>query len=187
VAEPGWLTWPNALTALRALLVPVILVLLLVGTDAAAWWAFGVFLFAAATDTVDGWAARRWQGVTRWGQFADPIADKLLIIGTLMTLAALGPLPWWAVIVIVVREAAVTVLRVVLVRNSGVVMPASVWGKAKTVSQVAAVAAFLLPRLPEAAQFTLLYVAVALTVVSGLDYALRAQRLAARTQAAERA
>lgn len=180
-ADPGpwhWLTLPNLITALRALLVPVILWLLVAGTPAARWWALGIFVFAAATDTVDGWAARRWATVTSWGELADPIADKILIIGSLASLAAVGELPWWAVIVIVLREVAVTLLRVRLVVRLGLVMPASIWGKWKTVSQVVAVTAFLLPGAPAALRWALLDAAVVLTVLSGVEYGFRAARLA---------
>lgn len=170
--EPRWLSWPNALTLLRVALVPVIAALLVSGTDAARWWAFGVFVFAAFTDTVDGWLARRYIGVTRWGQLADPAADKALIVGSLAVLAYLGELPWWAVAVIVVREVAVTVQRSVLVRR-GVVMPASTLGKAKTVTQVLAVTLYLLPWAPRALADAVLAVAVIVTVVSGLQYARR--------------
>jgi CDP-diacylglycerol---glycerol-3-phosphate 3-phosphatidyltransferase len=177
-AEPHWFNVPNLLTFLRALLVPVILWLLTLDGDAARWWAFGIFVFAAATDSIDGWVARRWHGVTRWGQLADPIADKLLIVGSLVSLALVGELPWWAVVVIVAREIAVTVLRVRLVSRLGLVMPASNWGKAKTVTQILAVGAYLLPVdlgiLPE----LLLGLAVVLTVWSGIEYAFRAGRLA---------
>ena len=173
--EPRWLSWPNALTLLRVALVPVIAVLLFAQTDAARWWAFGVFVFAALTDTVDGWLARRYMGVTRWGQLADPAADKTLIVGALAVLAALGELPWWAVGIIVLREVAVTVQRTVLVRR-GVVMPASVLGKAKTVTQVAAVTLYLLPSAPHTLASVALGVAVVVTVVSGVEYALRGGR-----------
>lgn len=168
------LNLPNAITFLRALLVPVIFVLLAVDTQVAQWWAFAIFVFAAATDTIDGWVARRWYGVTRWGQFADPIADKLLVIGTLAALAWLAELPWWAVIVIAVREIAVTILRLRLIDQIDVVMPASYWGKSKTLSQLVAVAAYLLPGVPEVWRLGLLYIAVVLTVVSGVDYAFKA-------------
>lgn len=175
--EPHWFNVPNLLTFLRAALVPVILVLLTIDGDRARWWAFGIFLFAAATDSIDGWVARRWHGVTTWGQLADPIADKLLIIGSLASLAYVGDLPVWAVVVIVAREVAVTVLRIGLVRRIDAVMPASAWGKAKTTSQVVAVAAFLLPGMPAMIALVLLYVAVLLTLWSGLEYAFRAGRL----------
>lgn len=176
--EPHWLNVPNALTFLRALLVPVILWLLAADDRGARWWAFGIFVFAAATDSIDGWVARRWHGVTRWGQLADPIADKLLIIGSLASLATVGELPWGAVVVIAGREIAVTLLRVNLVRARDLVMPASRWGKAKTVSQVVAVAAYLWPGVPGELRVGLLYVAIALTIWSGVEYGFRAGRLA---------
>jgi CDP-diacylglycerol---glycerol-3-phosphate 3-phosphatidyltransferase len=181
--EPHWINVPNLLTFLRALLVPVILWLLVIdgnGTDgdAARWWAFGIFVFAALTDSVDGWVARRWHCVTRWGQLADPIADKLLIIGSLASLAVVGKLPWWAVNVIVIREVAVTLLRIRLVSRLDLVMAASGWGKAKTVSQVVAVAAYLLPGVGATLRLVLLNIAVLLTVWSGIEYAFRAGRLA---------
>ncbi len=176
--EPHWLNLPNALTFLRALLVPVILWLLTLEGDVTRWWAFGIFVFAAATDSIDGWVARRYHGVTRWGQLADPIADKLLIIGSLASLAYVGDLPWWAVNVIIAREVAVTLLRIRLVRRLDLVMPASGWGKAKTLSQVVAVGAYLVPPSPPVPREALLYVAVILTVWSGIEYAFRAGRLA---------
>lgn len=174
---PGWASWPNALTLLRVALVPVIAWLLFDGGEAARWWAFGIFLFAALTDTVDGWLARRMLGMTRWGQLADPAADKALIVGSLLVLAWLGELPWWAVALIVVREVAVTVQRSVLVRD-GVVMPASMLGKAKTVTQVIAVTLYILPAASEPLRSVALWVAVAITVASGVEYAFRGKRLA---------
>ena len=181
--ETHWFNLPNLLTFLRALLVPVILWLLAMDGegDTARWWAFGVFVFAAATDSIDGWVARRWNGVTRWGQLADPIADKLLIIGSLASLAVVDELPWWAVNVIVARELAVTLLRVRLIRRLDLVMPASHWGTAKTVSQVVAVAAYLSPGVREAVAEPLLNLAVVLTIWSGIEYAFRAGRLARTT------
>jgi CDP-diacylglycerol--glycerol-3-phosphate 3-phosphatidyltransferase len=176
--EPHWFNLPNALTFLRALLVPVIVWFLAKEDPGARWWAFGIFVFAAATDSIDGWVARRWHGVTRWGQLADPIADKLLIIGSLASLAAVNELPWWAVWVTLVREVAVTGLRVVLVRRLDLVMPASHWGKIKTISQVIAVSLFLWPQVGEDTAMVVLYVSIALTLWSGLDYAFRAGRLA---------
>ncbi|MEX2325134.1 MAG: CDP-diacylglycerol--glycerol-3-phosphate 3-phosphatidyltransferase [Nitriliruptoraceae bacterium] len=170
---------PNALTFLRVLLVPVILALLAQGpTGVTRWWAFGVFLFAAATDTIDGWVARKLDGVTAWGQLADPIADKLLIIGSLASLALVGELPWWAVAVIIARELAVTGVRLALIRRHDVVMPASAWGKAKTFSQVVAVALFLPPGMPDGIANSALTIAIFLTVWSGIDYAFRAVALA---------
>ena len=179
-AEPSPHNLANAFTFLRVLLVPVIGVLLARSTGDAGtvtrWWAFGIFVFAALTDSIDGWVARRLVGVTRWGQLADPLADKLLIIGSLAILAALGELPWWAVLVIIAREVFVTWQRGSLLRDHDVVMPASVWGKVKTVTQVIAVTLYLYPGVADVA-FVALLVAVAATVGSGLEYLARVQRL----------
>ena len=174
--EPAWWNWANALTLLRVALVPVIAALLVAGGQSRQWWAFGIFAFAALTDSVDGWVARRLIGVTRWGQLADPAADKALIVGSLSVLAFLGQLPWWAVAVIVVREVAVTVQRALLLRR-GLVLPASRFGKAKTMSQIVAVIAYLLPGGPQAIADAALAVAVMLTLASGAEYAVRGRRL----------
>ena len=178
-AEPHWLNLANAFTMLRAMLVPVIAVFVFTEGDVARWWAFAIFVFAALTDSIDGWVARRLIGVTRWGQLADPIADKALIIGSLGVLALNGELPWLAVAIIMLREVAVTALRVVLVRR-GIVLPAGRFGKAKTVSQVVAVTLYLLPVVPTVLAGWALALAVLLTVGSGIDYALRGGRRALR-------
>jgi CDP-diacylglycerol---glycerol-3-phosphate 3-phosphatidyltransferase len=174
--EPSWVNPANALTLLRVALVPVIAVLLIVGGETARWWAFAIFVFAALTDSIDGWVARKMLGVTRWGQLADPAADKALIVGSLAILAYLERLPWWAVGIIVVREVAVTLLRTVLMRR-GIVMPASIFGKAKTVSQVIAVTLYLLPGASPVLREVVLWIAVVATVASGLEYAARGKRL----------
>jgi CDP-diacylglycerol---glycerol-3-phosphate 3-phosphatidyltransferase len=168
-------SWANLLTLLRIALVPVVMMLLLRDGQTARWWAFGLFLFAAFTDSADGWIARR-SGVTRWGQLADPAADKALIITALAALAASGELPWWAVVVIAAREAWVTVQRWWFARR-GRVMPASTLGKAKTVSQILAVTLYLLPEIPQAVRVVGLVVAIVLTLSSGAAYVLRGEHL----------
>ena len=179
----SWRPWvPNAVTFLRAALVPLILVLLAVGDEltAARWWAFAVFVGAALTDTFDGWVARRIEGVTAFGAMADPLADKLLVVGTLASLALFAEIPWWIVLVIAGREAIVTALRVLVVRRAGVVVPATLWGKVKTVAQIVAVAAVILPLAEGVLVDGLLAVAVALTIGSGADYLWRARTLVGR-------
>jgi CDP-diacylglycerol---glycerol-3-phosphate 3-phosphatidyltransferase len=177
---PSWI--PNAVTFLRAALVPLILVLLAVGDEwtAARWWAFVVFVLAALTDTFDGWVARRLRGVSAFGAFADPVADKLLIVGTLAALALFSEVPWWVAGVIAGREVVVTLLRVLVVRRSGVVVPATVWGKLKTVTQIVAVAAVILPLVDGVLVDVLVALAVALTIGSGFDYLWRARTLVGR-------
>lgn len=182
-----WRRWlPNAVTFLRAALVPVILLLLARGGDseAAAWAAFAIFVFAALTDTIDGWVARRLGGTTAFGAFADPLADKLLIVGTLVVLAAFDRVGWWIVIVVAAREIAVTLLRVVAMRRKGVVVSASTWGKVKTVAQIIAVGAVLLPVVDGMLVLVLLVAAVVLTVGSGLDYVVKVGALLRREEEA---
>lgn len=181
--RPSWRSLvPNAVTFLRAVLVPLVLVLLAVGDElvAARWWAFAVFVGAALTDTFDGWVARRIRGVSAFGALADPLADKLLVVGTLASLALLAEVPWWVVAVIAGRELVVTMLRLLVVRRAGVVVPATVWGKVKTVAQIVSIAAIILPLTDGAPVDALLLVAVGLTVGSGFDYLWRARTLVGR-------
>jgi CDP-diacylglycerol--glycerol-3-phosphate 3-phosphatidyltransferase len=167
----------NVMTALRVLLVPVIIVLLLVGTTSASTWALILFIVASLTDTADGWLARRRGEVTRWGKLADPAADKILVLGVLAALVVTGDVPWWVLAIIALRELAVTVQRQVLLRRD-IVMAASIWGKLKTVSQLIAICLVIAPFVPDDVGRAALYVAVALTVGSGLDYAVRGARRA---------
>jgi len=167
----------NVMTALRVLLVPVIIVLLLVDTTTTALWALVLFIVASLTDTADGWLARRRGQVTRWGKLADPAADKILVLGVLAALVVIGDVPWWVLAVIALRELAVTVQRQVLARRQ-IVMAASIWGKLKTVSQLIAITMVIAPFIPAGTASAVLYVAVALTIGSGLDYAVRGARRA---------
>ena len=174
--SPRWWHPPNLVTFLRVALVPVVAMLVLADGASARWWAFGVFVFAALTDTVDGRVARRYGYVTRFGQLADPIADKLLIGGVLVLLAGIGEVPWWIVLAILARELAVTLLRVRLLSGRDVVMPANSWGKAKTLAQIVAVALVLAPVVDVLGRRAL-EVALVLTLWSGLQYARAALRL----------
>ncbi|MCB2177881.1 MAG: CDP-diacylglycerol--glycerol-3-phosphate 3-phosphatidyltransferase [Actinomycetales bacterium] len=168
----------NIVTLVRFLLVPLVVVALLLDTGGGGWrWvAAGVFLLAAATDRLDGWLARRLGQVTDWGKLVDPIADKALVGTALIALSALGDLPWWVTIVILVRELGVTALRFAVLRYT--VIAASPGGKAKTVLQTIGITLFLLPldTLPDAVRvvaWVVLGAAVVLTVVTGLDYLRR--------------
>ena len=162
------LTIPNILTLLRILLVPVIVVALLEETPNADTVAAVVFAFAAFTDGLDGYIARSRNSVTTFGKLMDPLADKLLIIAPLISLVSLDRIAPWVAMVIIARELAVTMLRIVAVER-GVVIPSSMLGKAKTILQVAAIFAVIAFQ-GSAAVNALLYVAVAVTVVSGADY-----------------
>ncbi|MFG1636146.1 CDP-diacylglycerol--glycerol-3-phosphate 3-phosphatidyltransferase [Pseudonocardia alni] len=189
VGDPPLLNIANALTVLRLLLVPVFVVALFVDGGEDVMWrlvAFAVFVIAAATDRLDGQLARSRGLVTWFGALVDPIADKALMGAALIGLSILGVLPWWATIVIVVRELGITALRFVVIRRRGVI-PASRGGKAKTVAQTVAIGLFLLP-LPEllgpgaaatavlVLQWAVMAVALVLTVVTGADYVRKAVR-----------
>src|SRR5699024_7259173 len=177
----------NALTVVRILLVPVFLVVLFLagGHDTAArLGAAGVFALAAVTDRIDGEIARRKGLITDFGKIADPIADKALIGAALVGLSVLGDISWWITGLIAVRELGVTALRFVVIRHG--VIPASRGGKLKTLVQVAAIFLYLLP-LPEAAGpylLAVIWVAVALTLATGIDYVVQAIRLRFRGETA---
>jgi len=166
---------PNALTLVRILLVPVLVVALLEATPHGSLVAAIVFALAALTDGLDGYIARSRRSVTTFGKVMDPIADKLLIAAALITLVSLHRVAAWVAMVIIAREFAVSGLRVAA-GQQGVVIPASHLGKAKTIAQVGAILA-LIAAEPHAwwAQ-ALLYVAVAITLVSGADYFLNFRR-----------
>ncbi|MFF0144839.1 CDP-diacylglycerol--glycerol-3-phosphate 3-phosphatidyltransferase [Amycolatopsis sulphurea] len=172
----------NLLTISRLVLVPLFVFALFQGSGADTTWravATGLFAIASATDQVDGWVARRYGLITDFGKIADPIADKALIGAALIGLSALGELPWWVTLVIAVREIGVTLLRFWVIRHG--VIPASRGGKAKTMAQIVAIVAYLLP-LPagvDPVRWTLMGLALALTVITGVDYLIRAIRLRA--------
>jgi CDP-diacylglycerol--glycerol-3-phosphate 3-phosphatidyltransferase len=167
---------PNVLTVVRILLVPVLVVLLLQDTPGGSWVAAGVFALAAVTDTLDGYLARSRQSVTTFGKVMDPIADKLLVAAALITLVSLDRVEPWVAMVIIAREFAVSGLRVAA-GMQGVVIPASRLGKAKTITQVAAILALIAAH--DASDLwvqVLVYVAVATTLASGADYFLGFRR-----------
>jgi CDP-diacylglycerol---glycerol-3-phosphate 3-phosphatidyltransferase len=172
----------NAITVLRLLLVPVFVFLLFAGDPQAIAWrlaAVVVFLVASLTDFVDGEVARRRGIVTDFGKIADPIADKALTGAAFVGLSILGELMWWVTIVIVAREGAITLVRLLVLRHG--VIPASRGGKLKTLLQASAIALFVQPftALPEILSQAVMGAAVVVTVVTGFDYAMRALRLRA--------
>ena len=170
---------PNLLTIARLFMVPIFgyLILAIEQTDSAQWASAIVFLIAAITDLVDGVWARRYGLVTNFGKIADPIADKALIGTALIALSIQGEIAWWVTGIIIFREIAITILRFWVIRHG--VIPASRGGKVKTVSQIIAIVAFLIPIhgwVDAVAQMSL-GVALALTVTTGIDYVLKARIL----------
>ncbi|HEY5051906.1 MAG TPA: CDP-diacylglycerol--glycerol-3-phosphate 3-phosphatidyltransferase [Solirubrobacterales bacterium] len=163
------LNLPNALTLLRILAVPVVVVALLGETPNGDALAAAVFALAAATDGLDGYFARSRGAVTNFGKLMDPIADKLLITAALVSLVSLHRLAAWVAMVIIAREFAVTVMRAIAAER-GVVIAASWLGKVKTVLQIAAVIALIADNPAPVWVNVLVYVALAVTVISGADY-----------------
>jgi CDP-diacylglycerol--glycerol-3-phosphate 3-phosphatidyltransferase len=163
------LNWPNSLTVVRILLVPVLVVALLSGARDGDVFAAIVFAVASITDFIDGYLARSRDSVTTFGKLMDPLADKLLIVAALLSLVSLGRLAAWVAMVIITRELAVTVLRMGATQ-AGVVMGASMFGKVKTCMQIAAILAVIAVHGEPLWVSLLLYATVVVTVLSGLDY-----------------
>jgi CDP-diacylglycerol--glycerol-3-phosphate 3-phosphatidyltransferase len=163
------LNLPNLLTVFRILLVPVLVAALLQEAGPGESLAAAVFAVASFTDALDGWIARRQKKVTTFGKLMDPLADKLLVTAALVSLVSLQRVSAWVAMVIIAREFAVTGLRQ-LAMEHGDVIPASAWGKIKTVAQVAMV--LLLITIDGSPTWLDIFVwlTTAITVVSGADY-----------------
>ncbi len=161
---------PNWVTVSRLLGIPILFFTLHHPTDEQRWLSLGIFLVAAGTDWLDGYLARRLDQVTELGKFLDPLVDKLLVLAPLMILIGENRLPAGGVFLILARELTVAGWRV----NQPTVSGANLWGKAKTVSQIGAIALLIAP-LSEDWQIlalTLFWIAVGLTLISGFIYLL---------------
>ncbi|MGF1569049.1 MAG: CDP-diacylglycerol--glycerol-3-phosphate 3-phosphatidyltransferase [Nodosilinea sp.] len=163
---------PTWITVSRLLGVPLLLGLLHTPTTTQRWLAAGIFLVAAGTDWLDGYLARRLNQVTELGKFLDPLVDKLLVLAPLLMLIELGQVPAWGVFLIVAREITIAGWRVNPAMQGGAVPGANLWGKAKTVVQIAAIALLIapLPSLWDVPAQVFFWLAVALTLWSGLLY-----------------
>ncbi|SDO06703.1 CDP-diacylglycerol--glycerol-3-phosphate 3-phosphatidyltransferase [Lentzea jiangxiensis] len=173
----------NILTMARLALVPVFLFSLFEAGGFDTTWrliAFAIFAVASFTDHIDGTLARKHGLITDFGKIADPIADKALTGSALVGLSILDVLPWWITITIAVREIGITLLRFWVIRYG--VIPASRGGKAKTLAQVVAIGLFVLPQndVLQLIAWVIVVVALVLTVVTGIDYVVRAFKLKAR-------
>lgn len=166
---------PNKLTILRVLMIPFFVFFMLIkpGTiPHANWIALILFALASFTDYLDGHIARKNNIVTNFGKFMDPLADKLLVCSAFICLVEQGRLPAWIVIVIIAREFIISGFRLVASDN-GVVIAASYWGKAKTVSQMFMVMLLILQlpgKMVGILEQILIYLALILTIVSLVDY-----------------
>jgi len=165
---------PNKLTMLRVIMIPFFIVFLLVPvTPYDKWIALAIFILASLTDLLDGKIARKYNLVTNFGKFMDPLADKLLVCSALICLIELNKIPAWMVIIIIAREFIISGFRLVASDN-GVVIAASYWGKFKTTFQMAAVC-LLIADIEAINLLTqiILWIAVILTVVSLIDYLVK--------------
>jgi CDP-diacylglycerol--glycerol-3-phosphate 3-phosphatidyltransferase len=181
----------NIITVFRMLLAPVFVVLLLLDAGADGYLRYiaaGLFIFASATDGVDGFLARRRNLVTDAGKLLDPIADKLLTGSALVSLSILAELPWWVTIVILVREIGITVLRFVALRDH--VIAASILGKIKTWVQIIAISFAIVPLWTffgdgmHVVNAVLMTLAVIITLVSGIEYLWQAYKGRPRPESA---
>lgn len=171
----------NKITILRIILIPVFMLLLATNAVWGRVAALIVFIIASVTDSIDGHIARKYNQITNFGKFMDPLADKLLITSALVMFVEQGTVSAWVTVIIVARELAVTGFRMIAA-SSGRVIAASIWGKAKTVTQIIAVvaalvftldlSAFGLPDLMPVVT-VLMWLAALITLVSGIDYIVK--------------
>ena len=180
----------NKLTLLRVILVPVFLIFLIgKGIPYGSIIATLIFIIASLTDQLDGYIARSRNQITNFGKFMDPLADKLLVTAALISLVELHLIPSWAAVIIIAREFAVSGLRTVAA-SEGTVIAASWWGKIKTVTQIIAILLLLLQVNIESINSSFeasaflnnffayapkiaLFIAVAMTIISGIDYFIK--------------
>ena len=169
------MNWPNRLSILRIALVPALVLCLSIDLPMTQALALAFFMIASFTDWLDGHIARKHSIVTNFGKFIDPVADKLLVLSTMIALCGLGRFPAWACIVILFRELAVDGLRLVAVEQ-GCVIAAGKLGKLKTTIQMLTLVVYLLMSfvlIPTPIPEILMLLSVAMTIWSGVDYFAR--------------
>lgn len=185
VPDPAMLNLPNLLSIFRILLVPPLVVVLLTKFEGKEWWGLGLFLLAAVMDFFDGYLARRRHEVTRLGTLLDPAADKILISAAFISLVEMEVVPAWIVVVIIAREFAVTSLRSFAAAEH-LVIPAGFSGKVKTIVQIVSIALLIIyNQLGEFRHLApiSLWVTLAVTVYSGVEYFVRFGKLILRGEA----
>ena len=182
-SKPSNWNVPNVLTVIRMIMVPIYVVLMFVGPEDFTWRlaATLVFVVAMLTDLADGYIARKYNLITDFGKIWDPIADKALTGAAFITLSILGELPWYFTVVILLREWGITWVREAL-KKYGTVMAANKGGKAKTLTQTLALILFnlnldFLPAPLQVVAWVLMWAALILTVVTGVDYLRHAWRI----------
>ena len=165
---------PNKLTMFRVILIPVFIIVLMAGIFSEPlnrYIGVAVFCIASFTDYLDGNIARKYNLVTNFGKFMDPLADKLLVSSALICMIELGMLPAWIVINIISSEFIITGFRLIAVEN-GVVIAASWWGKIKTVMQMVMII-FVMLGINDLIGMVLIALATIFTIISGVDYIVK--------------
>ena len=166
---------PNKLTIARVIMIPFFVLFLLTGLGGAAskWIALAIFIIASLTDLLDGHIARKYNLVTNFGKFMDPLADKLLVCAAMICLVEMGRLSAWIVIVIISREFIISGFRLIASDN-GRVIAASYWGKFKTTFQMLMIC-LMIADIAQIAVVTaaVMWIALVLTVVSLVDYLVK--------------
>lgn len=165
---------PNKLTMFRVILIPFFVVFMLVDiTSADKWISLAIFIIASLTDLLDGKIARKYNLVTNFGKFMDPLADKLLVCSALICLVELSKIPAWIVIIIIAREFIISGFRLIASDN-GVVIAASYFGKFKTTFQMLMIC-LMIADIEAISILTtvVMWIAVLLTVISLIDYLVK--------------
>ena len=163
---------PNKLTIARVIMIPLFLICLYLNIGCGKYIAVGIFILASLTDLLDGKIARKYNLVTNFGKFMDPLADKLLVCSALIALVDLERIAAWIVIIIIAREFIISGFRLIASDN-GVVIAASYWGKFKTTFQMIMIILLVLDlpfKYMNIINMAVVYIALALTVISLIDY-----------------
>ena len=162
---------PNTLTMLRILLIPVFMGVLYWGFPGADYIALAIFIIASLTDLLDGKIARKYNLVTDFGKFADPLADKMLVTAAMLWFVEIGQMPAWALLIVVVREFAVSGLRMIA-SDKGRVIAAGWSGKVKTASTMVCIVLMFLP-IPSIVNTICVWVITLTTLYSGVEYFMK--------------
>lgn len=161
----------NKLTILRVLMIPLFMLVLYLGIPGANYWALVIFALASLTDTLDGYIARHYNQITDFGKFMDPLADKCLVTAAMAWFVEVGQMPAWVLLVVLIREFAVSGLRMVA-SDQGRVIAAGWSGKVKTASTMVCIVLMLLP-IPTAVNTLCVAVIVLTTIYSGVEYFMK--------------
>ena len=165
------MTTANKLTLLRIALIPVFLGVLYAGFPGCRYWALGIFIIASLTDTLDGYIARHYNQITNFGKFMDPLADKVLVMSAMCWFVECGQMPGWALAIVLLREFAVSGMRLVAVEQGKVI--AAAWsGKVKTAATMVCLCLMMLD-IPNWVNLICIAIIIGTTVYSGVEYFIK--------------